>query len=282
MFSFKLFTLFLFFGIVQCNSSYGYHILVGIPRARAIKITEGMSRIVGGSQVTTLNSFPYQAGIVTTLTTGAESICGGSLVSRTRVLTAAHCWRDGQMQARKFTVVLGSLKIFSGGTRLDSTDVVVHPQWNFNEITNDIAMVKIAAVNLSENIQPVALPTTSEVSENYAGLSAIASGYGKTRDSQNSFPSTTALYQMTLSVLTNAQCQQRFDMPLHSSHLCTDGVRGVGTCDGDSGGPLTVVWKNRRTLIGIVSFGLGDGCQLGLPSVYTRVTAFLPWINSNM
>ncbi|KPJ04506.1 Collagenase [Papilio xuthus] len=241
-----------------------------------------MSRIVGGSQVTTLNSFPYQAGIVATLTTGAQSICGGSLVSTTRVLTAAHCWRDGQMQARRFTIVLGSLRIFSGGTRIDSSDVVVHPQWNFNDITNDIAMVKITAVNLNANIQPIALPTTSEARENFAGLSGIASGYGKTRDSQNSFPSTTSLYQVTLSVLTNAQCQQRFDMPLHSSHLCTDGVRGVGTCEGDSGGPLSVVWKNRRTLIGIVSFGLGDGCQLGLPSVYTRVTAFLPWINTNM
>ncbi|XP_013140402.1 PREDICTED: collagenase-like [Papilio polytes] len=268
------------FSIVQCT--WGYHKLVGIPRARAIRVAEGSTRIVGGSQVTTLNSFSYQAGIVVTLTTGAQSICGGSIVSTTRVLTAAHCWRDGQMQARKFTIVLGSLRIFSGGTRVDTTDVVVHPQWNFNDITNDIAMVKMAGVTLNANIQPIALPTTSEANDHFAGQAGIASGYGKTRDSQNSFPSTTALYQVTLSVLTNAQCQQRFDMRLHSSHLCTDGVRGVGTCEGDSGGPLTIVWKNRRILIGIVSFGLGDGCQLGLPSVYTRVTSFLPWINSNM
>ncbi|CAH2049567.1 unnamed protein product, partial [Iphiclides podalirius] len=247
-----------------------------------IFLSEEQSRIVGGSQAVTHSSFPYQAGIIATLTTGWTSICGGALISNSRILTAAHCWWDGQSQARRFTIVLGSLRIFSGGVRVETTEVVTHPSWNTNEITHDIAVVKIPAVDFNNEIQSIPLPTISEVNENFAGLTGTASGYGKTSDAQSSFPTTTTLHHVSVSIIANSVCQKSFNVPIHGSHLCTDGARGVGTCDGDSGGPLTVVWRNRRILVGIVSFGLGNGCQRGYPSVYSRVTAFWTWINANL
>ena len=56
---------------------------------------------------------------------------------------------------------------------------------------------------------------------------------------------------------------------------------GRDSCNGDSGGPLVV--KSGRTYfqIGIVSFGTSV-CGVGLPGVYTKVSAFLPWIEKNM
>ncbi|CAG9790789.1 unnamed protein product [Diatraea saccharalis] len=82
--------------------------------------------------------------------------------------------------------------------------------------------------------------------------------------------------------MSNRDCQQSFDFTIHSSHLCTAGLGGVGTCDGDSGGPITVDQNNVKIQVGIVSFGLSDGCQRGIPSVYTRLTSFLSWINANL
>ncbi|XP_026749855.2 collagenase-like [Galleria mellonella] len=271
------------FGNSICEdlTARGYHLNVGVPRANLLRKSESL-RIVGGEQVTIQTLFPFQAGIVATLTTGWQSICGGSLVSNTRVLTAAHCWWDGQSQARRFIIVLGSLTIFSGGTRIETSDVTVHPNWNTNEITNDMAIVKITPVSYTNNIQAIPLPALSDVNQSFSGYSAIVSGYGKTSDAQTSFPTTTALYQVPVTVITNQVCQNSFQITLHGSHLCTAGDRGVGSCDGDSGGPLTAVYNNRRTLIGIVSFGLGNLCESGYPSVYTRVTAFLNWIHANL
>ncbi|XP_046966658.1 collagenase-like [Vanessa cardui] len=264
------------------NVRDGYHKAIGIPAAHKIMAMEGVSRIVGGGPAATITAFPYQAGIVVTLTTKKTSVCGGALISNTRVLTAAHCWWDGESQASQFTIVLGSLLLFSGGTRIVTKDIVTHPNWNINDLSHDIAIAKISSIEFNSNIQAIALPAISDVRQDFSGLTATASGYGKTRDAQNNFPASTNLHHVDLEILTNAVCQRSFDIPIHGSQMCTKGVRGIGTCDGDSGGPLTVIWKNQRTLVGIVSFGVGDGCQAGFPSVYTRVTAFLPWIQGNM
>ncbi|XP_047532414.1 collagenase-like [Vanessa atalanta] len=260
----------------------GYHEAIGIPAAHKIMGMEGISRIVGGGPAATITAFPFQAGIVVTLTTKKTSVCGGALISNTRVLSAAHCWWDGESQASQFTIVLGSLLLFSGGTRIVTKDIVTHPNWNVNDLRHDIAMVKISRIVFNNNIRAIPLPAMSDIRQEFSGLTATASGYGKTRDAQNSFPPSTNLHHVNMEILTNAVCQRSFDIPIYASQMCTRGVRGIGTCDGDSGGPLTAIWKNQRTLVGIVSFGVGDGCQAGFPSVYTRVTAFLPWIQSNM
>ncbi|XP_032514810.2 brachyurin-like isoform X1 [Danaus plexippus] len=275
----------LLFVLQLCGCVYtlrGYHEDVGIPKARRLMILEMAPRIIGGRAVSAISQYPYQAGIVTSLTTGKTSLCGGSLISSTRVITAAHCWNDGQSQALQFTVVLGTLTVFSGGTRITTRDVTVHPQWNTKAITNDIAIVKFPTVALNNNIQVISLPSASDVSNNFAGMTATVTGYGKISDSQASFPPSTTLHHVSLNIITNAVCQRSFDLKLDASHLCTSGTNRVGTCDGDSGGPLMVTSQNKKILVGIVSFGFGDSCSAGYPSVYTRVTSFLRWIQTQM
>ncbi|CAG9100820.1 unnamed protein product [Plutella xylostella] len=87
-------------------------------------------------------------------------------------------------------------------------------------------------------------------------------------------------------VLGTAACQRHYGASVTSSHVCTSGDHGKGTCQGDTGGPLVVEVASefRCVLIGVSTFGFGHttSCQAGLPSVYTRVTSYLTWINARI
>lgn len=49
---------------------------------------------------------------------------------------------------------------------------------------------------------------------------------------------------------------------------------------GDSGGPL--VLDDKSTVVGIVSEGIGLGCESGWPDLYTKVSYYLDFINSEL
>lgn len=90
--------------------------------------------------------FDFQAGLIGDVTgLNALSVCGGTLISTTRVATAAHCWNDGVHQIWRFTVVLGSEFLFSGGTRITTSAAAVHPNWSPILVRNDIAVLYLAS-----------------------------------------------------------------------------------------------------------------------------------------
>ncbi|KAJ8719658.1 hypothetical protein PYW08_011833 [Mythimna loreyi] len=274
---------------VQQPSGYnpvnGYMKNIGIPEAERIRKAEEASlRIVGGVPAA-LGQYPFKAGILGSVVHGGltvTSVCGGSLISASRVLTAAHCWNDGVHQAWRLTIVLGSVYLFSGGTRVETSAVAVHPSWSPTLLRNDIAVVYLPTpVSLSATIAPVALPSGSELFETFVRERAIAIGFGKTSDG-GSISSNQFLSHASVSVITNSDCSWAFPLVLQSSNICTSGLGGVGFCGGDSGGPLIINRNNRQLLIGVASIGSTMGCESGFPNAYARVTSFMDFINQNI
>ncbi|XP_034832914.1 brachyurin-like [Maniola hyperantus] len=270
------------------NTAYGYLTRYGIPVGERIQKAEKeylkgqTSRIVGGSP-SAHGQFKYQAGLISDIIgiTG-RGVCGGSLISPNRVLTAAHCWFDGRNRAWRFTVVLDSVLLFSGGTRLESTDVVMHARWFPQLIRNDIAVIRLPSpVTLSATVGIISLPSKDQLNENFVGAEATASGFGITKD-DGSITAGQFLSHVRLDVISNLRCSLAFPLILQPSNICTATTDGQSTCRGDSGGPLVIDKDGEPVLIGITSFGSALGCEMGSPAVFVRVTSYNDFIKENL
>ncbi|XP_038220425.1 collagenase-like [Zerene cesonia] len=261
-----------------------YHAKVGIPEAVRIKTAEAAedfdgARIVGGS-ASSLGAHPHLGGLIVTLTTGQTSVCGSSLLTSSRLITAAHCWQTRNFQGRSMVVVLGSIRLFSGGTRVTTSSIQLHGSYNMNNLNNDIAIISISSVSLNNNIRAIALPSGLLEHFTFQGEAARAVGFGRVSDSSSN---NEALRHVNLLVIANFECIDVYGpSSVLNSNLCTSGRGGVGPCSGDSGGSLDFTFSGVRYLIGVTSFVAERGCQSGLPAGYARVTSYLSWIRARI
>ncbi|CAH1636891.1 unnamed protein product [Spodoptera littoralis] len=272
-----------------------YHDDIGIPTATKIKALEEAiqangtinieNRIIGGEIA--FNSYPFFAGLVISIYgTSNKSICGSSLLSSNRLVTAAHCDHDGSKSAYEFEVVLGSNQMFIGGEHFVTNEIVVHPYYDHQHFTNDIAILYLHQnVVFTSTVKPIRLPNDGELTNTFVGCSAIAVGFGKTSTYQEH--ARNVLSHVKLQVIDNAECVRFYNFnEVTANTICTSGIGmagPVGTCNGDSGGPLFVYNNREPVLIGITSFGSKHfGCEAGIPAGYTRVTSFVNFIKQHL
>lgn len=92
-------------------------------------------------------------------------------------------------------------------------------------------------------------------------------------------PVSNRLQKVALDVTSQTKCEAAYPNRITSGQFCTY-TRNKDTCSYDSGGPLLYSDANNNLLyqIGITSFGVS--CATSMPSVSTRVAAYLDWITS--
>ncbi|KPJ20246.1 Collagenase [Papilio machaon] len=272
------------------GGSARYHERVGEPLAEALRRTEaeageeagGRSSRITGGLASYLGEHPFFAGLVITLNTGRTSVCGAALVSNYRLVTAAQCWWDGRAQAYSVLAVLGSVRLFSGGTRVSASAVIAHAGYDPDTLRNDIAVLVVPYISTTGYIRPIALPENSELGLTFTGLRATAIGYGKTGEWAE-ITSSAGLRDAVVPVLSNAECEAVYGAGAAGGGvLCTSGAGARGPCGGDGGGPLVLQFAGRRILIGVTSFVWAAGCDRGQPAGYTRVTTYAGWVRAQL
>lgn len=253
-----------------------------IPLASAIPVAAD-SVVVGGFPVDVSQS-PWTVALSSRDRFGgtrAGQFCGGVAVSRTTVLTAAHCLGEEALgsppnQARDLKVIAGRTDLLSGdGQEIAVTDTRVNPQYDPVDNSGDFAVLTLAEPLPQSSVITMA----AEGAAAYApGTSALVSGWG---DVTGSGAYTRQLHAARVSVLPDTLCEQAYpggfgDSYRPDSMLCAGAAEGgPDACQGDSGGPLVADGQ----LIGLVSWG--DGCgQPGSPGVYTRVSAVVRELGS--
>uniref|UniRef100_A0A1V1FKM4 Putative serine protease 64 isoform A n=1 Tax=Reticulitermes speratus TaxID=60591 RepID=A0A1V1FKM4_9NEOP len=220
--------------------------------------------------------FPWQVAIIIDL----NSFCGGSLISDTWVLTAAHCTNNSSI----FIVSLGTVQLSdpdSGSVVQVALNSIVHSEYNNITLNNDIALIRLPVpVDFSLYISSVRLPSRSQLTTDFVGQTVRISGWGRMSDLSTGRPDT--LQYANMSVIANRECFDIYPSYVTSTMICVSTADKRSPCKGDGGGALVIQEDDGRyTEIGIASFVHKSGCEMGFPAGFTRVTNFLDWIEKN-
>ncbi len=247
-------------------------VTVGCITADEPQTAQGSQAIVGGAAAQ-IASFPWQVS----LQGQGQHFCGGSIISPTWILTAAHCVAEGAPEK----IVAGISKISqsaSGQTRTVKR-VISFPGYANPDTGKDIALIELntpLALN-GTTVAAIKILSAGNAALANPGKMATVSGWGALTDGATSLPD--QLQQVSLPIMTLAAARTSYGNTITEDQLPAGyPAGGKDSCQGDSGGPLVVSDNASFVLVGVVSWG--NGCAVAnAPGMYARVTSFGSWID---
>ncbi|KAL4703805.1 hypothetical protein ACJJTC_011605 [Scirpophaga incertulas] len=215
-------------------------------------------------------------------------LCGGSLINRNAVLTAAHCIvsfdYDRMVVVRRARLGTSTLRPL-GGSIHTLAALAWHPDYNPATLKSDVAIVKLAPdVVFTDKIRPARI-----AGPNYAlpdDTTVTVVGWGDIGIDER-LPN--VLQKLDIKTVNREFCSNQYKTlnsiqedeypPVTEQHICAGNLLGgQDSCSGDSGGPLS---HNGDVIVGIVTFGHLVCGTPNYPGVYVNVANFSQWIVDN-
>jgi len=261
--------------------------------------------IVGGEPAAE-GAFPWQVRILEDIN-DKYGFCGGSFISPSWVLTAAHCVYDGGEVTQKIAVGYGNNNR-EKLTRVEVEKVIAHPDYDKTGKA-DFALIKLKTPVKDAKWIPLADP---EIEAKFAkeGTVATVTGWGALWDfkvfeaakSDNGDLSTMKLlkekqmalkwplmlHEVQVKIIPESDCAAAYkelgkDIS-DRAEICAGEPAGVkDSCYGDSGGPLVAPADNSRGFVQIGVVSWGDQCgNPAFPGIYSRVSNYNDWIRATI
>ncbi|VEN51799.1 unnamed protein product [Callosobruchus maculatus] len=211
--------------------------------------------------------------------------CGGSLVNRRFVVTAAHCGEHDVVRLGENNLDVGDYPdCDETGCAPPVQDIPIEKNilfgYNHSNHRNDLMLSKLKhEATLHEFVWPVCLPYGSLLTKDLMGAHVQIAGWGFIHRTEPTLA--TQLMYFSGPIVKIEDCNSLFKNKLDAEQQYCVGFpknQSKDSCSGDSGGPMTkseLVKEHRQHfLLGVVSYGLkrcGDG-----PAAYTRIIYYLP------
>ncbi|CAH0715096.1 unnamed protein product, partial [Brenthis ino] len=253
--------------------------------------------------------WPWHTAIYRQEKAGLKYVCGGTLVTKHFVLTAAHCTTINGIPVLPdiLGVFLGKYNLYGSDEAIQEREVfqvIVHDEYYSKNLKNDISLLKLRTDVLFNNyVQPVCL-WYDDAYYRLPTLDIFGTVVGWGFDSSDSLSST--LHATTMPKISELTCV--LSNPVFYGNFIQDGTKfcagyrnGTSACNGDSGGGFFVfvpdLAKRENVpndgdvpgawyLKGIVSASLSRSdapvCDPFSYVVFSDISKYLDWIKDNI
>ncbi len=197
-----------------------------------------------------------------------EFICSASLYKPQFILTAAHCFQGIK---GVFYVEVGASQLGKG--KLVPIDSYwISPRYSKLSIVNDIAIAHlIVPVNISK------YPTLDSSSKTgKSGTTSTVLGWGADQNGEITGDLRKSILKfdaMTASSKFGSGFNTKTN--LAAGRFIAKEKIYTAACNGDSGGPLISGSLSKPKVVGVVSYGPAESCNLKIPTIFSRVYYYL-------
>jgi len=210
-------------------------------------------RIIDGAVCGNLETSPVVRLQVYDRTTSSVGLCTANVITKNKILTAAHCVSGNTTTA----VVSYGDATSQQSVRVSRTKV--HPKFAIQTTATEVtAFNDVAILTLSRDL-PTSISAILGSSTVTSGDTLSIFGYGVDENGTRDFQQLRS-GQMKVSDVTESHIFAEFN------------GQGSDTCQGDSGGPAFVVQGARLAIAGIVSTGTDANCKVGDVTLFTKLS----------
>lgn len=160
-----------------------------------------------------------------------DVLCGGSIISRTRILSAAHCTIGNN--AKLFTIRAGSAKLLTGGHVRRVSKIIEHPKYDQVSNQNDISILFLRRpLKLSSRISVIAI--NKRPSDLRHGTVVTINGWGLVCEKCGV---SNILRAVKVKTVDNDRCRKVYGKTEIKPSMFCCGLKkgGKDSCQGDSG-----------------------------------------------
>lgn len=241
--------------------------------------TESQAEAVIGGTHADPGDFP---AVVAIYDAGDKTICTGTLVSPTAVLTAAHCVAYGNDDAERTRLIadtevfIDTVSMFHPIAKVAVDDIVIHPDYirladdPEKNGFHDVALIMLGTPITDRRVARVG--RTPMI--NAMGLSYTLVGYGIYEANTGETGRLYSVGDRSIDCSPYGTPNDRF--------VCFDRADGTGACAGDSGSPLfRPTTSGIRELVGVHSWGSKDGICGGI-GADTKIEAEVAFLQAEL